>query len=178
MNISQLATAIDCEGHIGINRMVSSKGNGKPQFSARITLGMTHPAIPYALQETFGSTVWVDKSGSHSKRPLYRWSVVGNTATKSILEALLPFLIVKKEQALNALALIKYVDSFPRVRKGLKGWTKNTELAVLESFHQNGKALNQLTPATTERENPVMGCDSLNSCESMREESEAVLPLV
>jgi hypothetical protein len=33
-------------------------------------------------------------------------------------------------------------------------------------------------PTTTERGNLEKGCDSLNSCESMREESEAVLPLV
>ena len=177
MTLAQLATAIDCEGYIGINKMVSSKTSSKPQFSARITLGMIHPAIPYALRDTFGSTIWVDKSGSHFKRPMYRWCVVGNTAIRPILEALLPYLIVKQEQARNALEMVRYIDSFPRVRKGKRGWTKNTEQAVLETFFVKGKALNQLTPATTERENPVTGCDSLNSRESVRGESEAVPPL-
>jgi hypothetical protein len=178
MIIEQLATAIDCEGYIGINRLLSSKTSSKPQFSVRISLGMIHPAIPNSLRDTFGSTIWIDKSGSHSKRPMYRWMVCGNVKTKAILEALLPHLIVKKYQALNALEMIDYINSFPLVRKGVRGWTKNTEQHVLETFHEKGKALNHVTPAETERENPVRGCDSPNLCESIRENSEVCSPLI
>jgi hypothetical protein len=178
LNIQQFATAIDCEGYIGINKMRSSKTSSKPQYSVRISFGMIHPAIPNALRDKFGSTVWLDKSGSHKIRPMYRWCVVGNTKTEAILRNLIPYLIVKKEQALNALAMIEYINSFPKVRKGIRGWTKNTDLAVLESFFQKGKDLNQRTPAETERENPVMGCDSPTLCESIGEQPDAVAPPV
>jgi hypothetical protein len=180
LKIEQLATAIDCEGSIGINRIFSSKTSSKPQFSARIMLGMIHPAIPQALRDTFGSTITVRKSAlsksGKSLRPIIIWSVVGNRATRPILEALLPHLVIKQEQAKNALAMIDYIDSFPRVRKGTRGWTKLTDEHVLESYWLKAKELNHVTPATTKREGPVMGCDSLTSCESMRGDFEVSPP--
>jgi hypothetical protein len=177
LSIEQLATAIDCEGYLGINRMMSESNNGKYSFSARIGLGMIHPAIPTALKETFGSTVRLERNvrGNYS---MYRWTVVGNKMIKTILETLLPHLVVKQEQAKNLLAFIEYSDSFPLVRKGKKGWTKNTDVDVMTTYWLTAKALNHPAPATTKRENPVMGSDSLNSQETVREELEEVLPLV
>lgn len=176
LTIPQLATAIDCEGYLGINRLRSCKANSKMSFSARIGLGMIHPVIPNALKEKFGSTVNLQRNAS-GNHPIYRWTVIGNKMIKPILQTLLPYLVVKREQAENLLEFIAYSDSFPRVRKGITGWTKNTDVDVMTTYWLKAKALNHPAPATTKRETLVTGCDSLNSRETVRGESEAVLPL-
>ncbi len=54
------------------------------------------------------------------------------------------------------------------------GYARDNVTTLLEASYY----LNSFGPTTTKRENPETGCDSLNSCESMREESEAVLPAI
>src|SRR4029077_6250253 len=102
---------------------------------------------------------------------LWCWAACGNKQVGPILMELLPHLVVKKENALNVLS---FLETFkPRHRH-----TPITleDKAERESYWLKAKALNRPVAATTERDAPVMGCDSLNSQETVRGVVEAPLP--
>jgi hypothetical protein len=169
----QIATAVDCEGYIGIYRSRDKRRN-RYGFSPRVSLGMTHPAIPNELKRRFGSNIYLHKSRSEY-RQCYSWVIQNKEEVKAFLEIILPHLLVKYEQAKNVLEFIAYCNSHPACWQG-NAVKKTTDNAVLESYWLKAKELNQCEPATTKREDLVIGCDSLNSQETVREESEEVLP--
>jgi hypothetical protein len=75
------------------------------------------------------------------------------------------------------LEFIAYCDANPAKYQG-NAVKRTTDSGVIDAYWLKAKALNNPAPATTKRENPVMGCDSLNPLESLGEKSEAVSPLV
>lgn len=152
MLIEQLATAIDCEGHIGINRMKHTYGH--IQHSARIGLAMLHPAIPSALHNRFGGSLQLQHNPS-GHGSLHRWSCVGNKQVGPILTSLLPYLQVKQEQAQNVL------DFLAVYKRNNGGRTSTEEAAERDAYWLKAKALNRPAPATTKRKTPEMECDSL-----------------
>jgi hypothetical protein len=165
---AQLATAIDCEGYIGINRMMHP--SGRIQHSAKIGLAMSHPAIPSALKVRFGGSLRREHNPK-GNYDMHRWELVGNKQTGPTLSTLLPFLVVKKAQAENVLAFLTAFVQMPAQTSHRR--RTQPEMDLLESFWITGKGLNRPAPTTTERENPVMECDSLTSQETARKSSEA-----
>jgi hypothetical protein len=170
---AQFATAIDCEGYIGIYRSKDNRRN-RYGFSPKVALGMTHPAIPEELKKRFGSSIYI-YSSRRGHKTVYNWVVQNKEEVTKVLKALLPYLMIKREQAENVLQFIEYCEANPAKYQG-NAVKKTTDDAVLTSYWLKAKELNQREPATTKRENPEMGSNSLNSRETMREESEAVLP--
>jgi hypothetical protein len=170
---AQLATAVDCEGYIGIYRSYDKRRNTF-RYSPRISVGMTDPVIPEKFKERFGSTVYVYPSRKGFKT-CYNWVIQNKIEVRSVLNFLIPYLLVKHSQAENVLAFIDYCDAHPmRYGQGAKRFTDGD---ILMSFWNKAKELNHSEPATTKRRDPVTGSNSLNSCENMREESEVVLPV-
>ncbi len=153
MLIEQLATAIDCEGYIGINMLRHPKW--VIRYAARIGLAMQHPAIPNALHSRFGGSLRIQHNPK-GNFDLWRWSAVGNIQVGPILNELLPHLVVKKAQAENVLAFLD-------VYKNSNRWSKRSleDTDMMKDFWLKAKALNRPAPATTERETPVTGSDSL-----------------
>lgn len=171
MNDSQFATAMDCEGYIGIYRAYNKRTDSY-HFSARISLGMTDSIIPNEFVKRFGSRIYVHIPRSGHKTS-YSWVVQENEQVKNVLITLLPHLLVKREQAKNVLDFIEFRSG--KCNRGRKRTIE--EKVVLESYWLKAKELNQRAPATTERENPVMGSYSLNPLETLGEKSEESSPL-
>jgi hypothetical protein len=87
------AGIIDGEGSIGV--YYNSKANG---FYLMLTAFNTDPRMCIKLQELFGGNVKYHKHDKPNAKGCFTWVLVaGNAAT--VLEILLPFLIIKKEQA-------------------------------------------------------------------------------
>lgn len=107
--LAYLAGAIDSDGCISVKRSTYAmrvRGDaGAAVYSERVMLKQVTPQIPTLLKETFGGSFRIDKKPSAKRgRDLYSWQVTDRQAAEC-LRALLPFLRIKREQALNCLAL-------------------------------------------------------------------------
>jgi hypothetical protein len=106
--LAYLAGAIDSDGTIGIKRstyaMRVRKDAGSAVFSERVALRQTSPIVPTMLKERFGGSLYMTKPSAARGRPLYSWAATDQRAIEC-LRALLPFLRIKRDQALNCLEL-------------------------------------------------------------------------
>lgn len=173
---AQLATAIDCEGYIGINRMNHKirLPNRNLQHSAKVGLAMNHPAYPAALKVRFGGSMR-SQHNPKGNQPIYRWELVGNKQTGPVLSTLLPYLVVKKQQAE---VVLEFLCDYASTRSGHKHYHRPPEeMARFDSYWMKVKELNRPAPATTERDDPATGCDSLTSQETERVSSEVKTPI-
>lgn len=173
---AQLATAIDCEGYIGINRMNHAKrqANRNFQHSAKIGLAMNHPAYPAALKVRFGGSLRLEHNPK-GNQPIHRWELVGNKQAGPVLSSLVPFLVVKKQQAE---IVLEFLRDYASTRPGhLRYHRPLEEMARFDSYWIKVKGLNRPAPATTERDDPATGSYSLTSEETRRVSSEAKTPV-
>ena len=103
-----LAGAIDSDGSIGIRRSTySARVTGDARqatYSERVCLKQVTPQIPELLKATFGGSLMIQQPSVTKGRLLHYWEATNQVAADA-LTAMLPFLTVKREQALNALAL-------------------------------------------------------------------------
>jgi len=102
-----LAGAIDSDGSIGIRRSTYSARHGEGRqatYSERICLKQVTPQIPELLKTTFGGSLMVQKPSVAKGRPLYYWEATNQVAADA-LTVMLPYLLIKRGQAENALAL-------------------------------------------------------------------------
>lgn len=118
-----LAGAIDSDGCISVKRSTYAmrvRGDAStPVFSERIMLKHVTPEVPTLLRDTFGGSLRVDAPSTANGRKLYAWQATDLRALECI-KAILPHLRVKREQALNCLALrkLKEASKKARVAKG------------------------------------------------------------
>lgn len=97
---------VDGEGYIGIGRsQVPGHSNGYFEF---VQVSGTNATPLIELKNRFGGSLVVPsvtfKSGN--RKPYYRWGVVAKMAEQCV-KSLMPFLLVKKEQAKNLLKMRK-----------------------------------------------------------------------
>lgn len=121
--LAYLAGNIDSDGTIGIKKstyaMRVTKDCSAPNYSERLALRQVTPQVPKLLKRTFGGAVYITKPYVALGRPLFSWQITDRVAAECA-RALLPFLIVKREQARNILRLRRLKESSKafRVRKG------------------------------------------------------------
>jgi hypothetical protein len=95
-----LAGIIDGEGYIGVKRSACHPGRVTPGHHARISVKMNEPAPAVRLlAEAFGG-----RCAPENGRAMLCWQVT-DAAAERALTALLPYLLVKRAQAENVLAL-------------------------------------------------------------------------
>ena len=138
----QFATAIDCEGCVGINRFKTPYG--RVNYSARISLAMNHSAIPTSFHVRFGGSLNRQRN-SKGYFESFRWEMVGNRQTGPVLYALLPHLTVKQDQARN---VIKFLES-------------RSHSNDFESFWKLAKELNHQNFATDNPREAVLSIPQL-----------------
>ena len=114
-----LAGAIDSDGCISVKRSTYAmrvRGDATaPIFSERIMLKHVTPEVPTLLRDTFGGSLRVDTPSTARGRNLYAWQATDLRAVEC-LKAILPHLRVKREQALNCLALRKLKERSKKAR--------------------------------------------------------------
>lgn len=117
-----LAGAIDADGFISVSKKTGYRrradGSSPTYYSVRIGLSETRAEIPDLLQAT-----WPAWRGEHQpKNPAHKrwhiWQTMGAKAREP-LTRLLPYLILKREQARLALEFLDLVESQRSTFKGV-----------------------------------------------------------
>ena len=122
MKIEYLAGLFDGEGCIHILKQSLKNGSGF-SYSVRVIFGMTHGPVIKAIAEQFGVKfcalrVRNNPQAAHWK-VAYQTQLCGERAAQ-LLRDMMPFLIVKREEAVLA---IKLQDHITRYRNSAKRWT-------------------------------------------------------
>lgn len=110
----------DGEGCVSINKTKGTKDNPyrRSGFQLRVSVTNTNFEILYKLQETYGGKVY--SRNKKNARTYGNWITVSNQCVYP-LEMWLPFLIIKKNQALVALDFQKNRKSY----KSDEEWQKD-----------------------------------------------------
>lgn len=113
--LAYLAGMIDGDGYITITRSVRS---GKEYFGAQIGIAGTRPEPHQLAASLWGGVVSRYEPANPNHRAQYQWQRMGASAVGAI-QAIYPYLLIKKEHAELALELHDYVcearseDPFP-----------------------------------------------------------------
>lgn len=115
--IAYLAGIVDGEGYIGIKRQ-RRKGCTNAMFHERIQVRMTNAAAIRLLTATLGGWYYRERKPQvDGRKRLYLWSASDRMA-RSILQTLLPYLRIKKRNALVVLKLRKTKICSDALRRG------------------------------------------------------------
>jgi hypothetical protein len=136
---SYLGGLIDGEGNICIWRTearshdfeVSGKTYGS--FNMRLHIANTSVTLMKWLISNFGGVYHCKVEATDKHKAVYEWRPKGENNTKKILLAVLPYLVIKREQAILAL---KYIDLPRNCPEGR------------EALYQRMRVLNQKGPTT------------------------------
>lgn len=136
---TSLATLIDGEGCINLARQV--KNLPRPRYFIRIEIVNTNEAYLQAWMQRIGKGfVNAQRDGNEKHSTSYRWCIVKVADIVYVLKKVLPYLLIKKEQAVISLDL--------REGKFVKGEKPNEqELARRERLYQRMRILNFRGPS-------------------------------
>ena len=145
-----IAGIIDGEGTIRIHKAKPYLKNKNKNYTyfAGIGVGMVERIIPELLKESFGGSL--QEECVPERRSIWRWQVSGRMSVYKILEEIVPYLIVKREQAISVMEFCKdWHTPFSR-QQGLS----EQELQRREDAYQKLRKLNAVgAAATTKRVN-------------------------
>lgn len=102
ISLEWLAGFVDGEGYIGLAyRSTKNRATKEKTLYPRLTITNTYLPVLLKIKEEFGGSLKIQsKSKQYNKNGRQSYSLAwGPKATRLLLERLLPFLIVKKEQA-------------------------------------------------------------------------------
>ena len=118
--LAYLAGLVDGEGCIRIKKTKPYKhltGRVNPGYSEAIQIRMVNPEGIEIMVEMFGGHYYREQPHSAQGRPLYCYQATDMKAV-ALCRELLPYLIIKREQAECVLALRKLKDEQPRSKRG------------------------------------------------------------
>jgi hypothetical protein len=118
-DLSYFAGFFDADGSVSIARF-AKPGSIHVRYQPRVTATNCDRSVPDAFCKAFGGSVHKTKEANERHRATYNWIAVSMTAA-IFLEAIYPYLIVKKKQAKLVLALQKNIDKHKHVLGGGKG---------------------------------------------------------
>lgn len=129
--LSYLAGIMDGEGTI---RIGSAKPNGKSKqnikYYSAVSVGNTNKEVLEMFVNKFGSKVREDKRVPNRKR-MYRWGTSGNITVPKILKQLLPYLVIKKEQAK---IVIEFAEGYKRISNRKRECKKCKEIKEIQGL--------------------------------------------
>jgi hypothetical protein len=146
VDIAYAAATIDCEGWIGITQGTGYNRKRVPylRYNCTVRVGTTSKELTDWLQQTFGGGVYFRKSQSDKWKDQWYW-VIGSETMKSFLNLVLPYLKIKKAQAILAL---EYLNNFqtndPTWRQMMK--------QRMNALNRKGKLVETNTSGTSEKE--------------------------
>ena len=118
------AAMVDAEGCISIGESQHWTKTGTPYiaYSFRIQIANTSKVLMDWLVQKFGGVVYKKKQCSNPLKPVYQWFTKGGwRAQERFLLGILPYLLIKREQALLGLEFIRMQrDENPERRKELR----------------------------------------------------------
>jgi hypothetical protein len=130
---------VDAEGciSIGAANHVTRAGNPYIAYMLRIQIANTSKKLMDWLVENFGGVAYKKKTNLNPKKPVYQWFTKGGVkAQETFLLGILPYLLIKREQALIGLEFIRMMRvNDPAVRREL--WKQCGALNRGESVETN-----------------------------------------
>jgi len=122
--LAYIAGIIDGEGSIMIQRQASKsfmeqralRGCYHPHYAPCIRVGMLERVALDLIVEVTGVGKVHEEKPYHHKRPMYRWMVRKKDDVQKFLTLVMPFLLVKKEQANLCLKFMEEWVSFNGIR--------------------------------------------------------------
>lgn len=111
--LAYLAGVLDSDGYIGVNK----RKNGKwaANYQPRVQVKQVDTEATDLFREAFGGHLYRHEPSAERGRPLWCWQV-HSAACRPVLEALLPYLRIKRNRAENALALCEVNQRLGRRR--------------------------------------------------------------
>lgn len=103
VTLAYLAGLVDAEAYIGVKK-ANAKNSVSPLYHERIQIRMVHEGAIALLTSTLGGNYYREKASATNRRPLFCYQA-SDAKAAAILERLLPYLVVKRESALNVLRL-------------------------------------------------------------------------
>lgn len=146
MNIQYLSGLVDGEGFIGIAKQIR-KDRPSPAYRTIFQIANTHKLLMDTLKQEFGGNVYIITREANDKgwKEQYVWHCY-DTKTAELLPQLIPYLIVKKQQAILIIEFIKNKKTFKRKSLGVgKGSSplSQGEIDYREILYQKVKVLNK-----------------------------------
>lgn len=142
LTLAYLAGIVDGEGYIGIKRGMR-KDCVSPIFHERIQVRMINEEAIRLLTETLGGNYYRESMAQRRGRQLFCWQA-SDAHAAGVLLALLPYLRIKKGNAVAALAL-RDSKADPRARRRGSPAKRVMEPAVIahrQELYERCKALN------------------------------------
>lgn len=96
LTAAYVAGLIDGDGYLGIMRKSSKRSLARVHYTPVVKVGMTDKDIIEWLQKSFGGNFYHRDNGQY--KDLYQWKLANRTM-KPFLDAIYPYLRVKKAQA-------------------------------------------------------------------------------
>ena len=166
---SYMAALIDGEGCISIYRRLSEgekytrvhkvRANTNPynQFSMRVQITNTNLTIMKWLIANFGGVYYQKTKGTDKHKPAFEWRPKGRTNVEKLLLGILPYMLIKTEQAKLGLEYLKMTT------EGERNPSKREELYFrAKALNQKGKCVTTNTPDCPENGQMIeseLGCE-------------------
>ena len=116
--LAYFAGIIDGEGTIGARNRKNQQG--KRYIDFYLSVANTDERLVLWIQQRFPASVdFRQQRDSDKHRPLYRWTA-GTKVAEDYIRAVLPYLVVKKEQAELYLEIRSTVSKGQRLTEGVK----------------------------------------------------------
>ena len=113
--------------------------NGYYNYQLIVSLGNTNEKLIAWLIEIFGGVKYLGhRSKTDRQKNGYLWRIHGKGPQREFIQGVLPYLLLKKEQAWLALEMINTEGKNPEVRREL--WLK------MKHFNHKGKTVETNTP--------------------------------
>lgn len=148
LRIAYCAGLIDGEGTICVTKTKPQQARVNPLHAPMIRVGMVERSAMEFLQETFNCG-WIYDEGVRKDRPtnqfIYRWRITNRDDVVRVIDMLMPYILIKKEQAL----LVKEMCLGWVLSPSKKLGTPPEELQRREDYYIRCKKLNAVGAAAT-----------------------------
>ena len=123
VDLAYIAGIVDGEGYVGIKKSPAYKCQGRktPGYHARLQIRMVDEDAIQFIASTLGGNYYSEKPHAEKGKPLFCYQA-SDLRAGEILRTLLPFLRVKKAQALNVLAFRKLQSQGRQHRTKILGY--------------------------------------------------------
>jgi hypothetical protein len=154
--IAMAAMAVDCEGCISISRVCAETkiGTAYYNYNLKISVINTSMRLMRWLVRYFGGDFYKVPPGKLGKKQCFKWSCLGgHKKVEAFLLGILPYLLIKREQALTALEYLRMTGvENPEVRCQL--WEK------MKVLHQYDEDVESPTTNTSNIDSDVIKIES------------------
>jgi len=152
--LAWIAGIMDADGFFTIKRNTYSmrirKDSSNPSYQERVGIKQVQPEAIKIIHKYFGGYYRIEKPSAKNGKPLH---CVGLSCKKAVvfIEAIFPYLIIKRKQAKILLLLRKYID------EGRKGYSKKTNRSCISNAQ------------IRQRENLIKRLNQINDIRSIKE---------